>query len=229
MVDYLLFNPLDLLNSPFGDPLPSTLHAVSLLDRTFRILKVIEQISSGRRHRWAPRFIWEPYYVSPSRQAQNRSSESRLTGAQADTTPHNWPHFTELVPRVDIFRYDPRGQLGLTCSPNHVEAFQLCSMPPPSAESLTESVELACKALSQLKPRTATIIRAGAHGACYILANNPGQTHWVPAYWSDDQSRVVDPTGAGNGFLGGLAAALDEGLDVHTGESYMIRTSENQV
>jgi hypothetical protein len=30
--------------------------------------------------------------------------------------------------------------------------------------------------------------------------------------------RVVDVTGAGNGFLGGLCAGLDEGLDVRDGE-----------
>lgn len=31
---------------------------------------------------------------------------------------------------------------------------------------------------------------------------------------------MVDPTGAGNGFMGGLAAALDDGLDVQQGTSF---------
>ena len=67
LIDYLLFNPLDLLDTPFGDPLPSTIHAVSFLERTARILEEIDQISAHLQIQsdggWDPRFIWEPYYV----------------------------------------------------------------------------------------------------------------------------------------------------------------------
>jgi sugar/nucleoside kinase (ribokinase family) len=37
----------------------------------------------------------------------------------------------------------------------------------------------------------------------------------MPGY----KTKVVDPTGAGNAFMGGLMAALDEGKDMHEGES----------
>lgn len=38
-------------------------------------------------------------------------------------------------------------------------------------------------------------------------AVDPGTECWLPAYFSqDDQSRVIDPTGGGNGFLGGLSS-----------------------
>lgn len=73
LVDELLFGPLDLLDSPFGDPLPTTIHTVSVLDRTTQILDEIEQIAKQRTAGWTPRLIWEPYYVNhtpfPSLQA----------------------------------------------------------------------------------------------------------------------------------------------------------------
>lgn len=39
---------------------------------------------------------------------------------------------------------------------------------------------------------------------------DPGLERWVPAY-HQDSSKVVDPTGGGNTFLGGLGAALARG------------------
>jgi len=57
-------------------------------------------------------------------------------------------------------------------------------------------------------------------GACYALSSSPHSVHWGPAYWTESEiEQVVDVTGAGNGFLGGLCAGLDEGLDVREGES----------
>lgn len=41
---------------------------------------------------------------------------------------------------------------------------------------------------------------------------DPGLDRWVPAYWNKEQvEKVVDPTGGGNTFLGGLAVALARG------------------
>lgn len=42
---------------------------------------------------------------------------------------------------------------------------------------------------------------------------DPGLDRWIPAYWTKDDAadKVVDPTGGGNTFLGGLAAALARG------------------
>jgi len=55
-------------------------------------------------------------------------------------------------------------------------------------------------------------------GACYASSTSPEKIHWVPAYWTEAQiDQVVDVTGAGNGFLGGLCAALDEDLDMRDG------------
>ncbi|CAK4031122.1 Hypothetical predicted protein [Lecanosticta acicola] len=50
----------------------------------------------------------------------------------------------------------------------------------------------------------AAVIRAGASG-CFVLA--PSTRQWLPAFHESAQ-KVVDPTGGGNGFLGGLAVGL---------------------
>ncbi|KAK5118761.1 hypothetical protein LTR85_007967 [Meristemomyces frigidus] len=50
----------------------------------------------------------------------------------------------------------------------------------------------------------AIVVRAGKEG-CYVAKDNV--RHWLPAYHGDP-TRVVDPTGGGNGFLGGLAVGL---------------------
>lgn len=47
----------------------------------------------------------------------------------------------------------------------------------------------------------AVVVRAGRDG-CFVATLNNRQ--WLPAY-HQDSSIVVDPTGGGNGFLGGLA------------------------
>ena len=49
------------------------------------------------------------------------------------------------------------------------------------------------------------VVRSGALGAYVASRRHTGR--WIDAYW-EDHSKVVDVTGAGNTFLGGLAAGL---------------------
>jgi sugar/nucleoside kinase (ribokinase family) len=58
------------------------------------------------------------------------------------------------------------------------------------------------------------VVRSGKEG-CYIARSGGDETScWLPAYHTD-QKKVVDPTGGGNGFLGGLAVGLvRSGFDV---------------
>jgi len=42
------------------------------------------------------------------------------------------------------------------------------------------------------------------------------EPYWRPGH-DGAEGRVVDPTGAGNAFMGGLGAALDDGKDVLEG------------
>jgi sugar/nucleoside kinase (ribokinase family) len=50
----------------------------------------------------------------------------------------------------------------------------------------------------------AVVVRAGREG-CFVA--NLNQRKWLPAY-HQEASKVVDPTGGGNGFLGGFAVGL---------------------
>jgi sugar/nucleoside kinase (ribokinase family) len=52
----------------------------------------------------------------------------------------------------------------------------------------------------------AVVIRVGKEG-CYIARSGSKAGSWLPPYHRD-QSKVIDPTGGGNGFLGGLAVGL---------------------
>ena len=56
----------------------------------------------------------------------------------------------------------------------------------------------------------AIIVRAGKEG-CYVA--NDTRNSWIPAYHQDGK-RVIDPTGGGNAFLGGLAIELARGSSV---------------
>jgi sugar/nucleoside kinase (ribokinase family) len=58
------------------------------------------------------------------------------------------------------------------------------------------------------------VVRSGKEG-CYIArAGRDKSSCWLPAYHTD-QKKVVDPTGGGNGFLGGLSIGLvRSGFDV---------------
>jgi sugar/nucleoside kinase (ribokinase family) len=55
------------------------------------------------------------------------------------------------------------------------------------------------------------VVRCGKDG-CYVATRQKSQ--WLPAYHRLGSGKVVDPTGGGNGFLGGLAIALARGKDV---------------
>lgn len=101
-------------------------------------------------------------------------------------------------------------------SPNHTEALAMYGM--SSTHLSVNNLEFLVRELVYYKPRTGVVIRAGAMGCVYAASDEyPARVNWCPAYWQD-QTKVVDPTGAGNAFMGGLLAALEEGQDLHEGE-----------
>ena len=56
------------------------------------------------------------------------------------------------------------------------------------------------------RPRTTLIVRAGPLGS---YTSSDRWRGWVPAYWGvKEQDQVVDVTGGGNAWLGGLCAGL---------------------
>lgn len=93
-------------------------------------------------------------------------------------------------------------------SPNAREALSLLSLPLTSTKALIE--EAATEFLSfgvGVDGNGWVVIRSGELGA--YVKNRVQDGIWVDAFWtSDDEGKVVDVTGAGNSFLGGLAAGL---------------------
>ncbi|KAJ3909214.1 Ribokinase-like protein [Lentinula edodes] len=107
-----------------------------------------------------------------------------------------------VLPSIDIL------------SPNAEEALSLLSIPimRPISKPL---IEEAANRFIQLGVKDAVIIRSGELGA-YVLRRKTGGK-WVDAFWTEaDASKIVDVTGAGNSFLGGLSA----GLQIANGDVY---------
>ncbi|CAK1360815.1 hypotheticalsprotein [Cercospora beticola] len=117
-------------------------------------------------------------------------------------TPEELQNTLEALHHVDLI------------SPNHEELAAIFSYTHPD-QPLKDVIEEHAQRLldSGIGPQKqgAVVVRAGAEG-CFVLTSS--QKRWLPAYHSDS-SRVIDPTGGGNGFLGGLAVGLVRtGFDV---------------
>jgi len=101
-------------------------------------------------------------------------------------------------------------------SPNHMELAAFFGLSANRGGDVDREVVEKCAAdwLSSGIGRDrsgAVVVRAGKDG-CYVATKR--KTKWVPAYHQPGSGKVVDPTGGGNGFLGGLAIALARGKDV---------------
>ncbi|KAF2765389.1 Ribokinase-like protein [Teratosphaeria nubilosa] len=103
-------------------------------------------------------------------------------------------------------------------SPNHEELGSLFGHKHGSGVDKSAVEDHAAKLLKAFpaeRSSGAVAVRCGAEG-CYVLAKpshgaaNTPTGAWLPAYHTK-ASRVFDPTGGGNGFLGGLAVGLVRG------------------
>ena len=102
-------------------------------------------------------------------------------------------------------------------SPNHIE---LAGFFDPGLDSYKymrglsnmDRVEVqALKFRSLKRPyggKLALIIRAAEHG-CFVLPPDDDGS-WLPPYYAPGHLNVIDPTGAGNAFLGGFAIGWQE-------------------
>ena len=92
-------------------------------------------------------------------------------------------------------------------SPNHEELGSLFNFSHTSnadrAAVERQSNELLARGIGPSNDG-AVVVRAGKEG-CFVASLN--KRKWLPAYHHDG-SKVVDPTGGGNGFLGGFAVGL---------------------
>ncbi|KAG8830343.1 hypothetical protein FRC17_005029 [Serendipita sp. 399] len=95
-------------------------------------------------------------------------------------------------------------------SPNASEACNLLSIQyqdEPDKETVERAADILYSFGIGPRGQGAVVIRSGASGAYVKDSQSKGK--WVDAYYTAiDAGRVVDVTGAGNAFLGGLAAGL---------------------
>ncbi|KAI3336481.1 Ribokinase-like protein [Xylariaceae sp. AK1471] len=101
-------------------------------------------------------------------------------------------------------------------SPNHLELGHLVEGKSKSEAEFSPSVVEAqagrfIEAGIGPNQEGCAVIRSGEHGVL-ILSNNK-LAEWLPAYYDKGSDKVVDPTGAGNTFLGAFAVGLQETND----------------
>ncbi|KAL4081913.1 Ribokinase-like protein [Scleroderma yunnanense] len=116
--------------------------------------------------------------------------------SEIECIPEELPSLIKALPSITVL------------SPNAEEAFSLLSISSPISQ---KSVEAAAAHFLELGVDNTgpecVIIRSGALGAYVATKTDGGQ--WVDAFWTlEDNEKVIDVTGAGNSFLGGLAAGL---------------------
>ncbi|KAJ7086671.1 Ribokinase-like protein [Mycena epipterygia] len=165
----------------------TTLHFICSPSRASTIMSEVQQTPS-----WNPTVIYEPI---PDR-----------------CVPDELGPLVKVLPLIDILRCNlfllTLGNLAKLFSPNAEEALSLLSVSLPPTKKLIEEashkfLELGVGA----DGKGCVIIRSGGLGAC--VATKDQTPRWVPAFWtSKDEDKIVDVTGAGNSFLGGLAAGL---------------------
>ncbi|OCF33183.1 hypothetical protein I316_05228 [Kwoniella heveanensis BCC8398] len=203
--------------SPFAHPhLPEYIHVVTGTARAQLVVDEMRAISANGLEgvvgshselgkKWEPKLIWEPM-------------PSSCNYSEVD-------NILKLAPSFHVF------------SPNLLELESIVSE-RPSHESTRDKAEWAAFRFHQLlrtnsldresNPSCSSpeashmqtepiakargirmptiIVRAGKLGS-YTLSDQ--WRGWIPAYWGEDeQGRVVDVTGGGNAFLGGLCAGL---------------------
>jgi sugar/nucleoside kinase (ribokinase family) len=93
-------------------------------------------------------------------------------------------------------------------SPNHEELAAFFGLSGNRGEDVDSEVVERCAAdwlAHGSKCGLDVVVRAGKEG-CYVASRNVSK--WMPAYHQLGSGKVVDPTGGGNTFLGGLAVGL---------------------
>ncbi|KAJ7368102.1 Ribokinase-like protein [Mycena albidolilacea] len=145
------------------------------------------------------------FICSPSRASTIMSEVQQMPGWNPTViyepipdrcVPEELDALVQVLPQINIL------------SPNAEEALGLLSLPlPPSKKLIEEAAHKFLELGVGPDGKGSVVIRSGSMGACVALKGLP--TRWVPAFWtSKDEDKIVDVTGAGNSFLGGLAAGL---------------------
>ncbi|RYP42608.1 hypothetical protein DL767_000132 [Monosporascus sp. MG133] len=177
--------------TPRLQPSPRHLEGSNLLrSKSFHILAspddLVAQVSALRRLRdrykipGRPLIIWEP---------------APLTCDISTLVAH-----LEACKHVDVF------------SPNHLELGYLVEGKEKGGSSFSKSaIESQARTFLHYgvgqNGQGLVVVRCGEHGSLTLSGSG---AEWLPPFYDKPTTRVVDPTGAGNAFLGGFAAAFQE-------------------
>ncbi|TID23855.1 hypothetical protein CANINC_003147 [Pichia inconspicua] len=96
-----------------------------------------------------------------------------------------------VLSKIDIF------------TPNSAECASYFDFPEPTD---CEGCEFIARRFVEhlTKPQSAVVLRCGRMG-CLLMKSTNEPPIWFPAYHSNDQNEVIDPTGCGNTFVGAFA------------------------
>ncbi|OCL13399.1 pfkB family kinase [Glonium stellatum] len=123
--------------------------------------------------------------------------------------PSNRGSFLAACSLVDVF------------SPNHIEVTGLFTDEKPKlfhCEQLEFYAQTFLEASVGPSGQGCVVIRAAEHGC--LTASRSERFTWLPAYYALNAAEVIDPTGGGNAFLGGLAIGLQETASFAEAASY---------
>jgi sugar/nucleoside kinase (ribokinase family) len=124
-------------------------------------------------------------------------------------TTTNRQSILEACKLVDVF------------SPNHIEYAALFQGSPSEgfdADTLESYGQTLLDSSVGPNGEGIVIIRAAEHGS--LSMSRTSRPTWLPSYYEKGASGVVDPTGAGNTFLGGFIAGWQRTNDVHESICY---------
>ncbi|KAG8777206.1 hypothetical protein FRC15_011473 [Serendipita sp. 397] len=117
--------------------------------------------------------------------------------------PNELPALRDILPAINIL------------SPNAGEACNLLSIAyqdEPDKATVEQAADILYGFGVGPRGEGSIVIRSGALGAYIKNSQSTGQ--WIDAYYTvADTGKVIDVTGAGNAFLGGLAAGLSKHND----------------
>ncbi|CAI4056629.1 Mak32p SKDI_03G0840 [Saccharomyces kudriavzevii IFO 1802] len=165
----------------FGRETIEEIHAFHLLcsgSRCSEIIDALLQVRSEKRIK--PVIIWEPF-----------------------------PDLCDFDHQNDIESVMQREDVIVILSPNAEESSRLFGLHGKEPTSLEECLTLAHNFDEFMNKKNMCVLRCGSLGSISISEELDGRRVYdhFPAYHFINQSKVLDPTGGGNSFLGGFAIA----------------------
>jgi sugar/nucleoside kinase (ribokinase family) len=121
----------------------------------------------------------------------------------------NQQSFLEACKLVDVF------------SPNHIEftaLFRNTSTTSFDANDLESYSQILLDSSIGKSGDGIVVVRAAEHGA--LSMSRTSRPTWLPSYYENNAPEVIDPTGAGNTFLGGFVSGWQKTGDVHESVCY---------